>query len=240
VRDLLLMKLLFSAALALFHSVFSLVAAERFGLDAAGVGWLLSFVGVVGIVAQGFLLGPLTRAVGEQRVGLVSALVLAAAFAAFAVISSAAELYAVCVPLTVVSMAYLLINTSQVTKAAPLALKGSLVAVDMALGSLTRMVAPGIGGALLSSYGYSSIGASSAALMLLAAALFAVRTGDFRRTAEGGGGLQGQSEGAVRRCAGHYSASRHTRVPRRHYTVQTNVVACDAAPAAAPPRPHAD
>jgi OCT family organic cation transporter-like MFS transporter 18 len=42
------LKLLFSAAMALFYSVYQLVAADRFGLDAKGAGYLMSFIGVLG------------------------------------------------------------------------------------------------------------------------------------------------------------------------------------------------
>lgn len=108
---LLAIKWLFTLAISLFHGVFSLVAAERFGLDASGVGLLLSFVGVVGILSQGFLAAPITERIGEDRVGAASAAVLVACFAAFAGISTASELYALCIPITVVSLAYMLVNT---------------------------------------------------------------------------------------------------------------------------------
>ena len=67
------------------------------------------------------------------------------------------------------------VPAAQITKLAPEELKGSVVAVDMALGSLARMVAPGAGGWLISRYGYSSIGLSSSAIMLAAVALCTVR-----------------------------------------------------------------
>ena len=170
---LLLIKAVSNLALSLFHSTFTLVAADRFGLDAAGVGYLMSFVGSLGILAQAGLVKPLISRFTEGAICTVSSALLAASFCVLSLASTTPELYAVCVPLTLLNTVFLLINTSQITRAAPAHLKGTLVAVDMALGSGSRMLAPAAGAYLLKASGYWSMGASSAALMSVVTLLLA-------------------------------------------------------------------
>ena len=172
--SLLLIKLLFSAAISILNSVFSLVAADRFGLDAAAIGFLLSFVGGVGLVSQAVLVGWVARNVSDRTLTYGSAVILAACFACFTTISTPLELYVLCVPLTVVGTVYGMANTAQIARLAAPELKGTIVALDMALGSFTRMVAPALTGYLLTTHGYASVGAASSALVGLVPLLLLV------------------------------------------------------------------
>ena len=174
---LLTVKALASGALAMFHSTFTLVAADRFGMGAKDVGALMSFVGALGIVTQAALVDPLVRRFSEGAISTVSALLLALSFVGHSAASSAVELYAVCVPLTLLNTIFMLLNTSAITRASPPDLKGTLVAADMALGSGSRMLAPAAGAYLLHSVGYWSMGATSAALMGGATLLLAMGVG---------------------------------------------------------------
>jgi len=173
-RGLLAVKALMSAALALFHSTFVLVAADRFGMDAKGVGFLMSFAGGLGIVAQAVVVPLVTARLREGTVVLATSALLAASFVGLAAAATPVALYAVCVPLTLCSTIAMLLNTSQLTRAAPAEVKGTLVACDMALGSGFRMVAPAVGALLLRSVGYWSMGACSAGLMAVAVAVMAL------------------------------------------------------------------
>ena len=173
-RGLLGVKALMSAALSLFHSTFALVAADRFGMDATGMGFLMSFAGALGIVAQAVLVPLMTGRFAEGRVVLATSAALAASFCGLALASTPSVLYAVCVPLTLCSTICVLLNTSQITRAAPGEVRGTLVGVDMALGSGFRMVAPAVGVLLLRHAGYWAMGACSAGLMGVATLLLAL------------------------------------------------------------------
>jgi predicted MFS family arabinose efflux permease len=188
-RGLLGVKALMSAALSLFHSTFALVAADRFGMDATGVGFLMSFAGALGIVAQAVLVPLMVGRFAEGRVVLAASAALAASFCGLALASTPAALYAVCVPLTLCSTVAMLLNTSQITRAAPGEVRGALVGIDMALGSGFRMVAPAVGALLLRSAGYWAMGASSAGLMAVATLLLALE-------AAGGGDAGGAPAGS--------------------------------------------
>jgi predicted MFS family arabinose efflux permease len=169
VSRLLAVKLLFGLSSALFHSVFSLVAAERYGLDAKGTGYVISYVGFLGAVTNGLLIEPSRRyASSERALLLATGGALAASFAVFSVTSSATELYVLCVPLVIASGIFQTVSSAQLTTLVPRELAGSANAVDMGIGSGVRMVSPLVSAGLLgSSLGFPSVGAASSGLSVL-------------------------------------------------------------------------
>jgi len=155
------LKVLFSSSLALFYAVYQLLALDRFGLDVRAAGVLTSFIGAVGVATQAGGLSALKARFSEARILTACAAVLVLAFAAFAVISSAAELFVLVVPLVVANTLFQTINTSQILAATER--KGAAAAINMAIFSGLRMVMPAAGNALLASAGFWSIGASASA-----------------------------------------------------------------------------
>ncbi len=63
---LLFLAFLVSFALTNFQGIFGLYALEKFGYGIGQVGWILTTMGGVAVVAQGLLAGPLTKRWGEQ------------------------------------------------------------------------------------------------------------------------------------------------------------------------------
>jgi DHA1 family multidrug resistance protein-like MFS transporter len=75
---LFLMALLLSFALANLEGVLGLYAKEQFALGPDRVGLLMGAMGILSVIQQGFLIGPLTRRFGEEailQVGLVVSMV---------------------------------------------------------------------------------------------------------------------------------------------------------------------
>lgn len=177
------LKLLFSFSLALFYSVFALVVADRFGLDSAGSGYLMSWFGVLGAVVQAFLIGALKARYTEKSLLVTSGAVMAASFAVLAFLSTPFELFAIAVPLVISTTLFQQINSSQVAEATPDRLKGTAVALDMSLFSGLRLITPALGTYLLKTLGYASIGASSSASALAMVAVMVL----FPQSVEGGG-----------------------------------------------------
>lgn len=66
VAILLFLAFLVSFALTNFQGIFGLYALEKFGYGTERVGWILTTMGGVAVVAQGLLAGPLTKRWGEQ------------------------------------------------------------------------------------------------------------------------------------------------------------------------------
>jgi DHA1 family tetracycline resistance protein-like MFS transporter len=74
---LLLIFFLFSLVQAGFEGLFTLFSDRKFGLGPRESGYLLGYVGVLGVLVQGGMLGPLVQRLGERRV-LQAGLVLGA------------------------------------------------------------------------------------------------------------------------------------------------------------------
>jgi DHA1 family multidrug resistance protein-like MFS transporter len=73
-----LMALLLSFALANVEGVLGLYGKQQFGMGPAGIGILMGAMGVLSVIQQGILIGPLTRKLGEQRLlqlGLIVSLI---------------------------------------------------------------------------------------------------------------------------------------------------------------------
>jgi hypothetical protein len=163
-------KLAFTLGLAVFHAVFPIVGKDRFGLDARGSGFLLSWVGGVGLVANAAVVGPAEAALGTRGVLVGTAAALVACFVGFAGAASAAQLYALCLPLVAAATVFGTVSSAAWAGLVPPALKGSATAVDMATGSGVRLFTPTAAALLYANYGYASIGVSAAACMAVAAA----------------------------------------------------------------------
>ncbi|MFN8596638.1 MAG: MFS transporter [Anaerolineae bacterium] len=75
---LFVMAFLLAFALANFEAVFGLYAKDQFSLGPADVGVLLGMIGLLSVIQQGVMIGPLTRKIGEERVlrwGLIVSIV---------------------------------------------------------------------------------------------------------------------------------------------------------------------
>jgi predicted MFS family arabinose efflux permease len=164
---ILAVKALATAASSVFQATFGLVGDERFGLDAQGMGFLLSIVGATGALSSLLLVKPVTAAFAgrDGALSMLSGGAMAALFAAFAFVNSTEQLYALTIALTAVSTVFAVANSAALSRAVPLSLKGTAVAVDMALGSGARIFAPAVCATLLRTGGFASIGASASAVM---------------------------------------------------------------------------
>lgn len=101
IRRIVLIYLLSVFAFSAMEATFALVAAHRYDLDERHVSYVFAFIGVVVVVVQGGLIGPLTRRYGEKSL-LVAGLVLqAAGLAAIPYAAGTAGLLLACVPLAV-------------------------------------------------------------------------------------------------------------------------------------------
>lgn len=160
------LKLVFATGLAVFYSVWQVVAVDRFGLSPAASGALMSWIGIIAIVTQGLLVGIAKSWLPDRQLSMICGAGLVLSFAAFASIDTATGLFALCVPLMVLSNIFQQLNSAHIAEATPDELKGAATAVDMALFSGLRMLTPAVGQALLSA-GYWTVGATSSAANLL-------------------------------------------------------------------------
>jgi predicted MFS family arabinose efflux permease len=84
IRRLLLCYFLTMLAFSAMEGTYSLLARHRIGLTERGVSYLFTYIGVIVVVVQGGLVGPLTRRFGEKRLLVVGLALQAAALAGLA------------------------------------------------------------------------------------------------------------------------------------------------------------
>jgi len=161
---LLIVKLLFTGAGALFHSVFQVVAAQRFGFDVKGMGFVLSYVGALTIVSN-LVVSFAKSQLSDYTLLITCGVVLLSSYTAFAVSFSAIHLYLLCIPMVVASGIFQAVSAAQLASLVRAELTGTATALDMGIGSGVRMISPVLASSMLSEYGFSSVGLSSAGLM---------------------------------------------------------------------------
>ena len=77
-RLLLSINFIYWTAFTVYTTTFALFGARRFGFDAVRTGYLFAVFGVLGVVVQGALVGPIVRLLGERKtltIGLLCAAV---------------------------------------------------------------------------------------------------------------------------------------------------------------------
>ena len=85
IRRLLLCYFLTILAFSAMEGTYSLLAKHRVGLTERGVSYLFTYIGVIVVVVQGGLVGPLTRRFGEKRLLVIGLALQAVSLAGLAV-----------------------------------------------------------------------------------------------------------------------------------------------------------
>ncbi len=165
--SLLITRFFFGLAFAIFQTIFALYALKKFELNARDTGLVLTYVGVLSVFVQGFLIGRLTKAFREDVLIAVSVVVMALSLFGWAIVPSVFWLLVI---LTPTAMAGGVLNTvlaSTLTKAVQAQEVGGILGLAASIESLTRVIAPTLGGALLGGLGTWAPGAFSGVLLAL-------------------------------------------------------------------------
>lgn len=165
-------KSILYAALAIFTSAVQLLSLERFALDAAAMGQVLSFFGFFSILASSLV--PVVRARMAPTTALIlSSSIFAISLLAFSSASKPEHIFLLTVPQAISSTLFTIINSGELSGLCPSTIQGSLHAADMALSSGLRIISPIASALLIRHLGFASIGYATGSLALLVAALLA-------------------------------------------------------------------
>ncbi|MDT7806707.1 MAG: transporter, family, tetracycline resistance protein [Acidobacteriota bacterium] len=147
---------LFITAFSIMTSSFGLFTLYRFGFDAHDTGWVFAFVGVIGAVVQGGLIGRLVKMFGELPLVIAGALFFAASLFIIPMTGPSTGTVA----LLALGAFFALGNglatpslTSLASKSASAGEQGGVLGVTQSVASLARVVGPLISAALI----YSAI-----------------------------------------------------------------------------------
>jgi DHA1 family tetracycline resistance protein-like MFS transporter len=163
--SLLIVRFFFGLAFATFQTIFSLYALTRFQLTAAQTGYILTYVGVLSVITQGFLVGRLTKRFRDDILILACAGLMALSLVGWALTPSVIGLLIVLAPTALAGGILNTLLSSTLTKAVAPQEIGGILGLSASVESSTRILAPVIGGALLQQLGAWAPGAFGAILM---------------------------------------------------------------------------
>jgi multidrug resistance protein len=181
-RPLLIVDLVYWTATAVFQGTFALVAAHRFGFDVPHVGYVLAAFGVLGVIVQVRLVGPIVAALGERRVFALGLLVAAVGLGGAALAHDVRLFLVALVPYAVGSALCTPSLASLISRAAGAEEQGTVQGAASALESLGRTIGPVWGTAVMQRLG--DVAAFGSGTLLLAATMALVVVGPVRRGRE--------------------------------------------------------
>lgn len=164
VGPLLHVRLLYGLAFATFQSIFSLYA-QSIGLSSRITGFILAYVGILSVITQAVLIGPLTRRFRETWLIISSLWIMGIALVAWAFTTHLWLLLVVILPLSLSGGVLNTVMLSSISKSVNQDEIGGILGLTTSLDALTRVIAPSVGGYLLGSVGIWAPGVFTALLM---------------------------------------------------------------------------
>jgi DHA1 family tetracycline resistance protein-like MFS transporter len=167
VGPLLWVRFGFAVAFNSFQSVFALYTLTKFGLTAQQTGYILAYVGIVLVIMQGGLIGPLSARFREAS--LLFAFVICATLGLFgwAVAQTVPVLLLAMLPLSIGAGSFNAVINAAISKAVSSEEVGGMLGFSAGLESATRVVMPALAGYLLGRYGPSSPGYMASLVMII-------------------------------------------------------------------------
>jgi predicted MFS family arabinose efflux permease len=152
IRRLLLTSFIAILAFAALEATFSLFAQDVYQLDQAHVGFVFAYIGVVAVVMQGGLIGPLTRRFGERRLLVVGLAMQAVTFVILPYAGSLAGLLAVLAPMSIGSGLVQPSISSLLSRMAKKEDQGGTLGIGESASAMGRIIGPEAG-----TYSYSHV-----------------------------------------------------------------------------------
>ena len=157
--------IVFSLSMSMFESVFSLFTKQRLDLSAQNTGFILAYVGVLVAGIQGGGMGLLTKRFPENVLVRFALITLTLSYIGWALSPNVVVLMIILVPLSLSSGILSTLLRSGLSKAVPANETGEIMGISAAMESITRIVAPALGGWLIGSLSSAAPGLFSAILV---------------------------------------------------------------------------
>jgi DHA1 family tetracycline resistance protein-like MFS transporter len=147
-----------SLAFTLFTANFALFAQYRLGLTDQSTSYILTYVGVLVVLVQGVAIGKLTARFSDRRLIFGAATLMVPTLLAFAFVANVPQLLVVIAPLALAGGTLNTVINSAITKSVYPEEIGGALGFAASLESLTRVIAPAMGGYLIEKLGTSALG----------------------------------------------------------------------------------
>jgi DHA1 family tetracycline resistance protein-like MFS transporter len=158
-------RLFYTLAFTLFTANFALYAQYRLGLTDQTTSYILTYIGLLVVLVQGLAIGRLTARFRESHLILSGATLMTLTLLAWAFVPNVPLLLVVLAPLSLASGVLNTVVNSAITKSVYHEETGGALGLSSSLDSLSRVVAPAMGGFLLERLGPPSLGLSGALIM---------------------------------------------------------------------------
>ena len=174
VRPLLQTRFFYRLAFTMFTANFALYTRYRFGLTDQATSYILTYVGVLVVLVQGFIVGRLADRFSERRIVVAGVALLTVALLGWALAPTVGFMLIVLAFLPLSGGTLNTVTNSALTKAVREEEVGGALGLSTSLDSLTQILAPIIGGFLIDELGPWAVGAA-AALTMAGVAFYAWR-----------------------------------------------------------------
>jgi len=143
----------FGLAFVVLQTIFPLHAIVKFNMTSFQTGLVLTYVGVLSVIMQGFLVGRLTSRFREDALMVVSAILLGLGLLTWGLAPNVLWLYVATTPISLFGGLLGVLLSSTLTKAVAPHEIGGILGLYAAVDSSTRVIAPILGGILLQQVG---------------------------------------------------------------------------------------
>jgi DHA1 family tetracycline resistance protein-like MFS transporter len=164
---LLWIRFWFALAFVTFQTIFALWAQYRLGLNAEQTGYILGYVGVLIVVVQAGIVGPVSRRYREGPVILTAIVLMSVALAAWAFAPSVPVLMMIQAPIALAGGLFGATANSAISRAVLPHEIGGVLGIGASLESVTRALAPSLGGVLLGRIGTWAPGVFASVILVL-------------------------------------------------------------------------
>ena len=166
VGPILNVRFFYGLAFAIFQTIFPLYALYRFGLDARSTGFVLTYVGILVVFVQGFLVGWMASRFDEYRLIFLATILMMVSLFAWALVPNIIALLIILAPLALAAGTLNTLLNSTLSKAVYQEEVGGTLGLSASLESLTRVISPTAGGILLGSIGAWAPGIAGGLIMI--------------------------------------------------------------------------
>lgn len=155
---LLTIKIITAFPFSVLSAMFTLLLMDYYKLSPKENGMVLSYLGVVGMVTQGYLIGEFCRRFSDASLIVISTIIMGVGFLYLIIAQSIYVFCLTCIPLTVGGSLIHIVVTSIITKVVDQQQTGSALGVTLCTHSTIRSIAPSIGGFLFQNVGFYTFG----------------------------------------------------------------------------------
>jgi MFS transporter, DHA1 family, tetracycline resistance protein len=157
----------FSMAFVTFQTIFALFTQYRLDLNAEQTGYILGYIGVLIVLTQGVLVGPIAKRYSEGRIMKVAIAGMSVSLFAWAWVPSVPMLLLAMPPIALAGGVFNSVSISALSHSVEATEIGSVMGVSTSLESITRALAPSVGGILLGDLGTWAPGVFGSVLLVL-------------------------------------------------------------------------